>query len=86
MHFLLMGIGWWQIHRARGALVTSGIYRYVRHPQYLGLFMIILGIKYDAIIVGASFAGILFFGLLFNTGSTGLALGGQTRSKQIQSK
>lgn len=40
---ILMGKGWWQIHRAKGALVTSGIYRYIRHPQYLGLFMIILG-------------------------------------------
>lgn len=40
---VLMGIGWWKIHRAKGALVTTGIYRPIRHPQYLALFAIILG-------------------------------------------
>jgi protein-S-isoprenylcysteine O-methyltransferase Ste14 len=41
--FVLMGAGWWRIHRARGALVTGGIYARVRHPQYAGLFLIIAG-------------------------------------------
>ena len=40
---VIMGIGWWQIHRAKGELVTTGIYRYVRHPQYLGIFMLTIG-------------------------------------------
>jgi protein-S-isoprenylcysteine O-methyltransferase Ste14 len=35
-------IGWYQIHRATG-LVTSGIYKYIRHPQYTGFFLIITG-------------------------------------------
>jgi methanethiol S-methyltransferase len=39
----LMGIGWWQVHRARGGLVTTGLYRLVRHPQYTALFAIMLG-------------------------------------------
>jgi protein-S-isoprenylcysteine O-methyltransferase Ste14 len=34
--------GWKQIHRANG-LVTSGLYAYMRHPQYTGLFLIIIG-------------------------------------------
>jgi methanethiol S-methyltransferase len=34
--------GWHQIHRARG-LVTTGIYKFIRHPQYLGFFLVITG-------------------------------------------
>lgn len=40
---LIMGIGWWKIHRAGGNLVTSGVYRLIRHPQYLGLMSITIG-------------------------------------------
>lgn len=39
----VMGAGWRQIHRARGELVTSGLYGFVRHPQYTGLFLITVG-------------------------------------------
>ncbi|MCG8608459.1 isoprenylcysteine carboxylmethyltransferase family protein [bacterium] len=39
---LLIALGWRQIHKATG-LVTSGIYRYVRHPQYTGMFLFTLG-------------------------------------------
>jgi protein-S-isoprenylcysteine O-methyltransferase Ste14 len=43
----LMGIvlvfwGWRKIHKAEG-LVTDGIYGYIRHPQYSGLFLIMSG-------------------------------------------
>lgn len=38
---LVMERGWRQIHQANGALVTDGIYARVRHPQYVGLFMLI---------------------------------------------
>ncbi|MCL1488848.1 MAG: hypothetical protein MH186_13955 [Marinobacter sp.] len=33
--------GWRQVHKARGEnhLVTDGLYAYVRHPQYTGLFI-----------------------------------------------
>jgi protein-S-isoprenylcysteine O-methyltransferase Ste14 len=38
----LVAVGWATVYRGRGMLVTDGIYRYVRHPQYLGLILIIL--------------------------------------------
>ncbi len=40
---VLMGAGWRRIHGARGALVTEGVYAWVRHPQYTGLFVISIG-------------------------------------------
>jgi len=39
---VLVVIGWRKIHAAKG-LVTGGIYRWIRHPQYTGLFLIMLG-------------------------------------------
>ena len=38
---ILMGIGFGQIHRSHGELVTDGLYAYVRHPQYTALFVLI---------------------------------------------
>lgn len=37
--------GWRQVHRGRqtNALVTDGLYRLVRHPQYTGLFIALFG-------------------------------------------
>lgn len=35
--------GWRQVHRGRGTLVTCGLYRFVRHPQYTGFFLFLLG-------------------------------------------
>jgi protein-S-isoprenylcysteine O-methyltransferase Ste14 len=44
---LLIVFGWRQIHKARrqkeGKLVTTGIYKYVRHPQYIGFLLLTLG-------------------------------------------
>ncbi|OGO18997.1 MAG: hypothetical protein A2144_12545 [Chloroflexi bacterium RBG_16_50_9] len=40
---VVMGKAWKQIHAARGELVTAGLYRRVRHPQYFGLFLITAG-------------------------------------------
>ena len=39
---IIVIIGWHQIHRATG-LVTSGIYKYIRHPQYTGFFLVMTG-------------------------------------------
>jgi protein-S-isoprenylcysteine O-methyltransferase Ste14 len=39
---LVVLLGWIKIHRGEG-LVTDGIYRYVRHPQYTGLALILTG-------------------------------------------
>ena len=41
--YLLLFRGWRQVHGARGRLVSDGLYAYVRHPQYTGLFLIIAG-------------------------------------------
>lgn len=38
----LVSIGWAQVFRSRYRLVTTGLYRIVRHPQYLGLMLIVI--------------------------------------------
>lgn len=40
---IIIAIGWKAIHSANGKLVTHGIYRYVRHPQYDGFVLMIVG-------------------------------------------
>lgn len=39
----LLVVGWATVYRGRGGLVTDGIYGHVRHPQYLGLILIVIG-------------------------------------------
>ncbi len=39
----LMAAGWWQVWRAKDELVTGGLYRFVRHPQYTGFLLLITG-------------------------------------------
>jgi len=41
--YLLLSRGWRQVHGARERMVTDGLYAYVRHPQYTGLFLVIIG-------------------------------------------
>ncbi|MFH1623713.1 MAG: isoprenylcysteine carboxylmethyltransferase family protein [Pseudomonadota bacterium] len=41
--FILIYLGWRKIYRAKGELVTDGIYQHLRHPQYLGLMMLTVG-------------------------------------------
>jgi methanethiol S-methyltransferase len=36
-------VGWRQIHRGKGSLVKQGLYRHIRHPQYTGFFLFLLG-------------------------------------------
>jgi len=38
----LVAVGWAQVFRARYQLVTTGLYRIVRHPQYVGLMLIVI--------------------------------------------
>lgn len=40
---LLALAGWRQIHRGHGALVTTGLYCFVRHPQYTGFLLFLVG-------------------------------------------
>ncbi len=35
--------GYWKHVKGKGHIVTSGIYKYIRHPQYAGLIMIAFG-------------------------------------------
>lgn len=55
--FAIMWKGWKQIHNAKGELVTTGIYAHVRHPQYSGLFLIMIGmlIQWPTIITALMF-------------------------------
>jgi len=41
---ILMGKAFSQIHAAKGALVTDGLYTFVRHPQYSALFLLIISL------------------------------------------
>ncbi len=50
----LVILGWsivykryWRKEEGKGELVTSGIYRYIRHPQYTGFLLITLGMLLD---------------------------------------
>ena len=42
---LLVIFGWKQIYEGKGKLVTTGLYAYVRHPQYIGFLLITLGMN-----------------------------------------
>ncbi len=42
--FYLVYKGWVKIHSAKGSeLVTDGIYQYIRHPQYVGMWLVTAG-------------------------------------------
>lgn len=41
---VLLYLGWRAIHRSNGELITSGIYGYIRHPQYLGILLVTIGL------------------------------------------
>jgi len=43
---VLIIFGWSKIFKAKKALVTTGIYAHVRHPQYLGFLLLTLGINF----------------------------------------
>ena len=39
----LVMAGWERVYDSQGELVTDGVYKYVRHPQYTGIFIMTLG-------------------------------------------
>lgn len=41
----LLVLGWATVYRGRDRLVTEGVYQYLRHPQYLGLILIVVGLN-----------------------------------------
>lgn len=40
----LVAVGWAQVYGARDELRTSGLYRLMRHPQYLGLILVVVAL------------------------------------------
>lgn len=60
--FVIMWKGWKLIHGAQGGLVTGGPYAYVRHPQYSGLFLVMIGmlIQWPTIITALMFPVLIF--------------------------
>ncbi|MBI5634752.1 MAG: isoprenylcysteine carboxylmethyltransferase family protein, partial [Nitrospirae bacterium] len=60
--FVIMWKGWKLIHGAKGELVTGGPYAYVRHPQYSGLFLVLIGmlIQWPTIITAFMFPVLIF--------------------------
>lgn len=40
---IIAALGWRRIYQAQGQLVTDGIYGVVRHPQYVGFCLVIIG-------------------------------------------
>jgi len=40
---LLVITGWEKIYKAKDELVTDGIYKYMRHPQYAGIILVTFG-------------------------------------------
>lgn len=52
--FILVFLGWrvifkryWSKEEGKGELVTEGIYKFIRHPQYTGFMLITLGTLFD---------------------------------------
>lgn len=60
--FMIMWKGWKLIHGAKGELVKSGPYAYVRHPQYSGLFLVMIGmlIQWPTIITAFMFPVLVY--------------------------
>ena len=60
--FAIMWKGWKLIHGAKGELVTGGPYAYVRHPQYVGLFLVLIGmlIQWPTIITAIMFPVLIY--------------------------
>lgn len=40
---IIISTGWRGVHSGNGQLITSGIYRFVRYPQYSGFILAIIG-------------------------------------------
>ncbi|MBD3388380.1 MAG: DUF1295 domain-containing protein [Candidatus Altiarchaeales archaeon] len=39
----LIAAGWYQVYKSGGGVVTTGLYRYSRHPQYVGILLVTFG-------------------------------------------
>lgn len=59
---IIMGKAWKLIHRARGEMVTSGLYSRLRHPQYAALLLITVGmlVQWPTILTAAMWPILIF--------------------------
>ncbi len=60
--FMIMGKGWALIHAAKGELATTGPYARARHPQYTGLFLVMIGmlVQWPTIITALMFPVLIY--------------------------
>lgn len=60
--FAIIWKGWKIIHGGKGELVTDGLYAYVRHPQYSGLFLVMIAmlIQWPTIITALMFPVLVY--------------------------
>ncbi|MDI6744510.1 MAG: isoprenylcysteine carboxylmethyltransferase family protein [Thermodesulfovibrionales bacterium] len=60
--FIVMWKGWKLIHGAKGEIVIEGPYAFIRHPQYSGLFLVMIGmlIQWPTIITALMFPVLIF--------------------------
>lgn len=58
----LMAGGWWLVWRSRGDLATTGLYRFVRHPQYTGFLLVVVAflVQWPTIITLVMFPILVF--------------------------
>ena len=59
---VIMGRAWKRMHGARGKMVTTGLYRLVRHPQYSALFLISIGmlIQWPTLVTAAMWPVLMY--------------------------
>ena len=60
---VLIAVGWSTLYRTEEELVTSGIYRYSRHPQYLGFLLFLFGwfVHWPSLLTIAMFPVLAYF-------------------------
>ena len=60
---VLVAIGWTTLYKTDEELVTSGIYRYSRHPQYLGFLLFLFGwfVHWPTLLTIAMFPVLAYF-------------------------
>jgi protein-S-isoprenylcysteine O-methyltransferase Ste14 len=66
---ILIIFGWKKIYNAK-TLVTDGIYQYSRHPQYVGMSMIILAWMFAWPTIPTTIMGLILLGVYFRLSKT----------------